>query len=453
MAAHLHILGICGTFMGGLAALARQAGFRVTGCDANVYPPMSEQLSALGIDLIEGYGAEQLRLAPDVWVIGNVVTRGNALMEAILDAGARYVSGPQWLAAHVLPGRHVLAVAGTHGKTGTASMLAWILEHAGQAPGFLIGGLPLNFGVSARLGEGRAFVIEADEYDTAFFDKRSKFVHYPASTTILNNLEFDHADIFDDLAAIERQFHHFVRILPSWGKVIVNGVDDALGRVLAQGCWTPVERFGVDDGWQAGEPDAENGFDARWQGASLGRVCWAQSGRHNRMNALAAIAAARHAGVAPGTAIEALAAFRGVRRRLERRGEAEGVAVYDDFAHHPTAIQTTLEGLRARVGRARILAVLEPRSNTMKLGLMKDRLAKSLEGADRSYVYAADLGWNPEDALRPLGTRARSFGELEALVAAVAADARPGDHVIVMSNGGFGGVHARLLRAIAARRA
>ncbi|MDH5221043.1 MAG: UDP-N-acetylmuramate:L-alanyl-gamma-D-glutamyl-meso-diaminopimelate ligase [Betaproteobacteria bacterium] len=453
MAAHLHILGICGTFMGGLAAIARQAGFRVTGCDANVYPPMSEQLASLGIELTEGYDAGQMTLAPDLWVVGNVVTRGNPLMEAILDAGARYVSGPQWLADRVLPGRHVLAVAGTHGKTGTASMLAWILERAGRAPGFLVGGLPVDFGVSARLGQSSCFVIEADEYDTAFFDKRSKFVHYPAKTTILNNLEFDHADIFGDIAAIERQFHHFVRILPSSGKIVVNGQDEALARVLGRGCWTPVERFGVATEWQAGEPDAQNGFEVLWQGKSLGRVRWSQAGAHNRMNALAAIAAARHAGVEPRQAIEALASFGGVRRRLERRGEARGIVVYDDFAHHPTAIRTTLEGLRARVGGARILAVLEPRSNTMRLGTMKDRLAASLDIADRVFVYAADLGWDAADALRPLGPRARSFDDLDALVAAVAAEARPGEHVLVMSNGSFGGVHGRLLRAIEARAA
>jgi UDP-N-acetylmuramate: L-alanyl-gamma-D-glutamyl-meso-diaminopimelate ligase len=451
MAAHLHILGICGTFMGGLAALARQAGFRVTGCDANVYPPMSEQLAALGIELTEGYGADQLRLAPDLWVVGNVVTRGNPLMEAILDAGGRYLSGPQWLAEHVLPERHVLAVAGTHGKTGTAAMLAWILDQAGLAPGFLIGGLPLDFGVSARLGQSSCFVIEADEYDTAFFDKRSKFVHYPARTAILNNLEFDHADIFDDLAAIERQFHHFVRILPSSGRILANGADEAVRRVLEAGCWTPVERFGVAGGWEAAEPDARNGFEVKWEGRALGRVRWSQAGAHNRMNALAAIAAARHAGVAPERSIEALARFRGVRRRLERRGEAGGVVVYDDFAHHPTAIRTTLEGLRARVGTARILAVLEPRSNTMKLGVMKERLAPSLESADRVYLFAAQLGWDAQSALRPLGPRAQSFAQLEALVAAVAAEARPGDHVLVMSNGGFGGVHGKLLQAIGAR--
>jgi len=453
MAAHLHILGICGTFMGGLAAIAREAGYRVTGCDANVYPPMSDQLAALGIELVEGYGAEQFRLAPDVWVIGNVVTRGNPLMEAILDAGARYVSGPQWLAEHVLAGRHVLAVAGTHGKTGTASMLAWILEHAGQSPGFLIGGQPLDFGVSARLGKGPAFVIEADEYDTAFFDKRSKFVHYPARTAVLNNLEFDHADIFQDLAAIERQFHHFVRILPRSGHLVVNGADPALARVLEQGCWTPIERFGDGAEWEALDPDIHNGFEIRWQGRSLGRIRWSHAGAHNRMNALAAIAAARHVGVAPERAMAALGEFRGVRRRLERRGEARGVTVYDDFAHHPTAIRATLEGLRARVGASRILAVLEPRSNTMKLGTMKDRLAGSLAGADQTYVYSADVGWDAAAALRALGGKARTFTDLGALVSAVAGDARAGDHVLVMSNGGFGGVHMKLLRALEAGRA
>ncbi len=453
MAAHLHILGICGTFMGGLAAIARQAGLRVTGCDANVYPPMSEQLAALGIELTEGYGAGQLARAPDLWVIGNVVTRGNPLMEAILDAGQRYVSGPQWLAEHVLPGRHVLAVAGTHGKTGTASMLAWILEHAGRAPGFLIGGLPVDFGVSARLGTSDLFVIEADEYDTAFFDKRSKFVHYPARTTILNNLEFDHADIFFDLASIERQFHHFIRLLPGNGLIVANGRDPALERVLAQGCWTPVERFGVADGWQAQASDAENGFEVRWQGRALGRVRWSQAGAHNRQNALAAIAAARHGGVEPRAAIEALADFRGVRRRLELRGTVRGVSVYDDFAHHPTAIGATLEGLRAQGGAGRILAVLEPRSHTMKLGVMKDRLAASLAGADRSYIYAAQLGWDAAAVLRPLGERARCFEQVDALVAAVAAEARAGDRVLVMSNGAFGGVHGQLLAALGAQAA
>jgi UDP-N-acetylmuramate: L-alanyl-gamma-D-glutamyl-meso-diaminopimelate ligase len=432
--------------MGGLAAIAREAGFRVTGCDANVYPPMSGQLKALGIDLIEGYGAEQLSLSPDLWVVGNVVTRGNPLMEAILDRGDRYVSGPQWLAEQVLRGRHVLAVAGTHGKTSTASMLAWILEHAGCHPGFLIGGMPSNFGVSARLGQGRTFVIEADEYDTAFFDKRSKFVHYPAKTAILNNLEFDHADIFFDLAAIERQFHHFVRIIPQGGRILVNGQDEALERVLTKGCWTPVERFGVEGGWQS--VPADDGFEVRLEGRALGRVRWAQPGEYNRMNALAAIAAARHAGVEPAKAIDALGQFTGVRRRMEKRGEARGVTLYDDFAHHPTAIRVTLEGLRTQAAGRRILAVLEPRSNTMKQGVMKDQLAASLAAADCVFVFSGGLGWDPAAALRPLGGKARCYEQLDPLVAAVAAEARPGDQVLVMSNGAFGGIHDKLLAAL-----
>jgi len=453
MAAHLHILGICGTFMGGLAAIAREAGFRVTGCDASVYPPMSEQLAALGIDLVEGYGKDQIALAPDVWVVGNVVTRGNPLMEAILEAGQPFVSGPQWLAEHVLRGRHVLAVAGTHGKTTTSSMLAWILEHAGRKPGFLIGGLPEDFGVSARLGSQACFVIEADEYDTAFFDKRSKFIHYPARTAILNNLEFDHADIFADLDDIERQFHHFVRIIPAGGNLVVNGRDEALKRVIAKGCWTPVELFGVGEGWEAGEPGSSGEFEVRRAGRVLGSLRWTLPGEFNRLNALAAIAAARHAGVEPAAAIAALGSFKGVRRRMERRGVARGVTVYDDFAHHPTAIQVTVQGLRAQVGAARILAVLEPRSNTMKLGVMKDRLPASLAGADRVFVYGSGLGWDAAAALRPLGERAHSFEQLDALVAAVAAEARAGDHVLVMSNGAFGGIHAKLLAALARQAA
>ena len=448
MAGHLHILGICGTFMGGLAVIARQLGLRVTGCDAHVYPPMSEQLEAFGIDLVEGYAAEQLSLRPDAWVIGNVVTRGNPLMEAILDAGAHYVSGPQWLADHVLRGRHVLAVAGTHGKTSTASMLAWILEYAGHRPGFLIGGLPSNFGVSARLGEAPLFVLEADEYDTAFFDKRSKFVHYPARTAILNNLEFDHADIFGDIADIERQFHQFVRIIPSNGRIVVNGQDEALKRVLTKGCWSQIERFGVDEEWQAGPADLEGSFDVRLAGRLLGHVRWAQLGEYNRQNALAAIAAARHVGVEPTAAAEALALFEGVRRRMEQRGVARGVTVYDDFAHHPTAIRVTLEGLRTQAGAGRILAVLEPRSNTMKRGVLKDQLPASLASADRAFVYSAGLGWDAAAALQTLGDRARCFERLEPLVAAIAAEARPGDRVLVMSNGDFGGIHEKLLAAL-----
>jgi UDP-N-acetylmuramate: L-alanyl-gamma-D-glutamyl-meso-diaminopimelate ligase len=448
MAAHLHILGICGTFMGGIAAIAKAAGYRVTGCDANVYPPMSEQLEALGIELVRGFGEEQLALRPDLWVIGNVVTRGNPLMEAILDRGERYVSGPQWLAEHVLAGRHVLAVAGTHGKTTVAAMLAWLLERAARNPGFLIGGVPLDFPFSARYTESKYFVIEADEYDTAFFDKRSKFVHYGPKTAILNNLEFDHADIFFDLAAIERQFHHFVRTVPRAGLLVVNGADHALERVLTQGCWTAVERFGVAQGWAAGEPDADGGFEVAWQGRALGRVRWQQFGAYNRLNALAAIAAARHVGIEPAQAIEALGAFSGVRRRMQVRGLARGVTVYDDFAHHPTAIRVTLDGLRQRIGSARILAVLEPRSHTMKRGVMKEALPASLSQADRVFVYTAGLGWDAHAVFSPLGGRARCIDELDQLVAAVAAEARAGDQVLVMSNGGFGGIHDKLLERL-----
>ena len=451
MAAHLHILGICGTFMGGIAAIAKAAGYRVTGCDANVYPPMSDQLGALGIELTEGYGADQLGLRPDVWVVGNVVTRGNPLMEAILDAGERYVSGPQWFADEVLRGKHVLAVSGTHGKTTVSAMLAWILERAGKAPGFLIGGVPNDFPVSARLTASPSFVIEADEYDTAFFDKRSKFIHYRPRTAILNNIEFDHADIFDDLASIERQFHHFVRTVPKSGKVVANGADESVKRVLASGCWTPVEAFGVATGWQAGEPDPAGSFEVALAGAPLGRVRWSLLGAHNRMNALAALAAARHVAVEPAEAIEALGSFGGVRRRMQIRGEASGVTVYDDFAHHPTAIRTTLEGLRQRVGSGRILAVLEPRSNTMKRGVMKDALPASLAQADRVYIYTAGLGWDARSLFALLGARARCEEDLEPLVAAVAAEARAGDHVLVMSNGGFGGIHEKLLARLSAR--
>jgi UDP-N-acetylmuramate: L-alanyl-gamma-D-glutamyl-meso-diaminopimelate ligase len=447
-AVHLHILGVCGTFMGGLAAIAQQAGFRVTGCDANVYPPMSEQLSALGIELIEGYGADQLRLAPDLWVVGNVVTRGNPLMEAILDRGDRYLSGPQWLAEHLLIGKWVLAVAGTHGKTSTSSMLAWILNCAGHDPGFLIGGIAPDLQVSARSSESKYFVIEADEYDTAFFDKRSKFVHYRPRTAILNNLEFDHADIFGDLADIERQFHHFVRTVPSSARIIVNGRDAALKRVLAQGCWTPLEEFGVATGWEAGAPDSEGAFEITWQGDALGRLKWAQAGEYNRLNAIAAIAAARHAGVAPQTAIEALARFRGVLRRLELKGRVRGVAVYDDFAHHPTAIRETIAGLRQQQRDGRILAVFEPRSSTLKKGVMKDALAGSLAGADSVHIYDAGLSWDARAVFAPLGPRAHCASDLAALVAAIAAEAREGDQILVMSNGSFGGIHQKLLKAL-----
>jgi UDP-N-acetylmuramate: L-alanyl-gamma-D-glutamyl-meso-diaminopimelate ligase len=446
---HLHILGICGTFMGGIAAIARAAGHTVTGCDANVYPPMSDQLRALGIELIEGFDPAQLDLKPDVFVVGNVVTRGNPLMEAILDKGLPYISGPQWLAENVLHGKWVLAVAGTHGKTTTTSMLAWILEDAGLTPGFLVGGIPQNFGISARLTESPFFVIEADEYDTAFFDKRSKFVHYRPRTAVLNNLEFDHADIFPDLPAIETQFHHLVRTVPAQGLIVANGTEDSLRRVIARGCWTPVEWLGVHDGWSAS--GGESSFDVAFNGQPQGRVAWALMGAHNVHNALAAIAAARHAGVSTQVACEALSRFENVKRRMELRGTVNGVTVFDDFAHHPTAIATTVGGLRRKVGSARILAVLEPRSNTMKLGAMKDTLPASLKDADKVFCYAANLGWDAEAVFAPMGETAQVHHNLDALVTAVVNEARPGDQVLVMSNGGFGGIHEKLLARLAKR--
>lgn len=451
---HIHILGICGTFMGGVALLARAAGHRVSGCDANVYPPMSTQLQEQGIELIEGYGEEQLALAPDVFVVGNAISRGNPLLEAVLDRGLAYLSGPQWLAEHVLAGRWVLAVAGTHGKTTTTSLLAWILEDAGLNPGFLVGGVPGNFGISARLTDSSFFVIEADEYDTAFCDKRSKFVHYRPRTAILNNLEYDHADIFPDLAAIETQFHHLVRTIPRQGRVIANRGEAALERVLARGCWSELEWFGDGGAWQAegGEGEGEAARFLR-DGALLGEVELPLAGRHNRANALAAVAAAHHVGILPEVAVAALGRFVGVKRRLELRGREGGVAVYDDFAHHPTAIAATLEGLRQRVPSGRILAVLEPRSNTMKLGTMKDRLAPSLASADKVFCHAEHLDWDVAGALAPLGEKARVEHELDALVAAVVAEARSGDQILVMSNGGFGGVHDKLLGGLRARPA
>ena len=476
--------------MGGLAALAREAGHRVTGCDAGVYPPMSDQLRALGIELIEGFGADQMTLNPDMYVVGNVVSRARLpngtpkfpLMEAILDAGAPYTSGPQWLAEHVLQGRHVLSVAGTHGKTTTTAMLTWILESAGLQPGFLVGGVPLNFGVSARLGGGCAatdsapcpppatrapplpaqsplphnlalFVIEADEYDTAFFDKRSKFVHYRPRTAVLNNLEFDHADIFDDLAAIERQFHHLVRTVPSSGRVVINGLEESLTRVLHQGCWSEVRSFGaaVSDFTAVGEP---HDFAVHHQGKPVAYVQWALGGVHNQLNALAAIAAADHVGVSPAVAAQALASFENVKRRMEVRGQVnlrsggEPVTVYDDFAHHPTAIRTTVNGLRRKVGSARILAVFEPRSNTMKLGAMKAQLPSSLEETDLAFCHSGGLGWDAAEALAPMGTRAVVADSIHDLARQVVAQARAGDHILCMSNGGFGGIHTKLLELL-----
>ncbi|GHU17623.1 UDP-N-acetylmuramate--L-alanyl-gamma-D-glutamyl-meso-2,6-diaminoheptandioate ligase [Betaproteobacteria bacterium] len=452
---HIHILGICGTFMGGIAQLARAAGHRVTGCDAGVYPPMSTQLNDAGIELIEGYGPEQLALNPDCFVIGNAISRENPLLEEILDHGFDYISGPRWLADNVLRGRWVLAVAGTHGKTTTSSMLAWILEDAGLSPGFLIGGVPMNFGVSARLhgsiSDSPFFVIEADEYDTAFFDKRSKFIHYRPRTTVLNNLEFDHADIFSDLAAIETQFHHLVRTLPRRGLIVSNAAEASLERVLARGCWTPVERFNEADGWRVGGDDISGGLCLTRGGATIAQARWSLSGEHNRANALAALLAARHAGVPVERGLEALSRFANVRRRMELRGVERGVAVYDDFAHHPTAIATTIAGLRRKIGTqagGRILAVLEPRSNTMKLGVMKARLPDSLADADRVYCYAANLGWDAAEALSPLGEKATVANGIDSLVGSIAREARAGDHILVMSNGGFGGIHGKLLAAL-----
>ncbi|AZP13114.1 UDP-N-acetylmuramate:L-alanyl-gamma-D-glutamyl-meso-diaminopimelate ligase [Undibacterium parvum] len=460
---HIHILGICGTFMGGLAVLAKEAGHTVTGCDANVYPPMSTQLQAQGITLTEGFANEQVELAPDLFVIGNVVSRGNPLMEEILNRGLPYISGPQWMGEHILRNKWVLAVAGTHGKTTTSAMLAWILEFAGYAPGFLIGGVPLNFGISARLSGANAsdfFVIEADEYDTAFFDKRSKFVHYHAKTAILNNLEYDHADIFPDVAAIETQFHHLVRTVPGIGRLIVNGQEATLRNVLQRGCWSEVEFFAdtehaqAQQGWSLRLQRGED-FEVYFNGQLQGTVNWALNGAHNRMNALAAIAAAKHVGVLPALAIEALAQFVNVKRRMEVRGVAAGVTVVDDFAHHPTAITTTVEGLRRKLGSARILAVLEPRSNTMKLGSMKQALPASLEQADLVFAYSASsgkdvVGWDLAETLAPLGDKAKTFTDLDTLVAAIVAQARAGDTILAMSNGGFGGIHQKLLTALAA---
>lgn len=484
---HIHILGICGTFMGGIAAIAKQAGHTVTGCDAQVYPPMSDQLRALEIDLIEGFDIDQARIGADVFVIGNVVARGRQpLMEEILNRGLPYISGPQWLAENILQPQGVsakprapenilqpqdvsakthapigalrrsqnvpqakwtLAVAGTHGKTTTTAMLAWILEDAGLSPGFLIGGIPQNFGISARLTDSPFFVIEADEYDTAFFDKRSKFVHYRPRTALLNNLEYDHADIFPDLAAIETQFHHLVRTVPGHGLIVANARDENLKRVVDRGCWTPVEWFGAAPGWTA--EGTESSFQVRYKGESQGHVDWTLLGDHNRMNALGAIACARHAGVTTGVACEALSKFENVKRRMEVRGTVKDITVYDDFAHHPTAIETTLNGLRNKVGAARILAVLEPRSNTMKLGSMKAMLPASLSQADKTFCYGANLGWDAQEVFAPMNGRAEVQTDLDALISSVVQQAQPGDHILVMSNGGFGGIHQKLLDRLA----
>jgi UDP-N-acetylmuramate: L-alanyl-gamma-D-glutamyl-meso-diaminopimelate ligase len=461
MTTHIHILGIAGTFMGGVAAIAKSAGFHVTGSDLNVYPPMSTQLTALGIEFVQGYGAEQLDVKPDMIVVGNALSRGSPVVEAMLDRGMPYTSGPLWLAEQVLHSRHVIAVTGTHGKTTTTAMLTWILEHAGLSPGFLVGGVPGNFDSSARLGRAPFFVIEADEYDTAFFDKRAKFVHYRPRTAILNNLEYDHADIYPDVASIRRQFNQLLRTVPGSGQLIVNGGDAQLAKTLSEGCWTPRESFGLahaasasENEWTAeiAKDSAASRFTVHFKGRAVAEVAWDLIGEHNVMNALAAIGAAAHAGVTPARSAAALHAFRGVKRRMEVRGVVGGVTVYDDFAHHPTAIETTLKGLRARVGKERIVAVLEPRSNTMKLGVHRESLAPSLAVADMSwFLNTKDLGWDLQGAVSGMGQRVQLAGSVDELVKGLAADARTGDHILIMSNGGFGGLHDKLLSALRTR--
>lgn len=444
---HIHILGICGTFMGGVARLAAAAGHKVTGSDANVYPPMSDQLRDAGINVTQGYNAQDVSIAPDLWVIGNAIGRGNPLLEEILDRRLPYTSGPQWLSENVLRDRHVLAVAGTHGKTTTSSMLLHILSSAGLKPGWLIGGVPFETHASAGLGESKYFVIEADEYDTAFFDKRSKFVHYRPMTAVLNNLEYDHADIFENLAAIEKQFHHLVRTIPRTGLVVANAQSDALKRALAMGCWSRVEHFNSASGWNVGEDRT-----VRLGATVLGSLSeMPAAGAHNASNALAAIAAANDVGVDPGKAIEAMKTFAGVARRLEVKGVEAGVTVIDDFAHHPSAIEATIAALRSKIGaNGRILAVFEPRSNTMKLGTMKDRLADSLKRADRVFCYkGTGVNWDPAGALLPLGGKASTFaGEIDALAERVANEARSGDTVLCMSNGSFGGICGKILEQL-----
>ncbi|MFT6917053.1 MAG: UDP-N-acetylmuramate: L-alanyl-gamma-D-glutamyl-meso-diaminopimelate ligase [Motiliproteus sp.] len=450
---HLHILGICGTFMGSLALLAKARGFRVSGCDANVYPPMSTQLAEQGIELLQGYKAEHLQPRPDLVIIGNALSRGNPCVEQVLNDGIPYCSGPQWLADEILQDKWVLAVAGTHGKTTTSSMLAWVLEHAGMAPGFLIGGVPSNFGLSARLGDTPFFVIEADEYDTAFFDKRSKFVHYRPRTAILNNLEFDHADIFDDLAAIERQFHHLVRTIPANGQIITAQADSNLTRVLEQGCWTPVIGFGLQEGeWQARLlKDDGSAFEVMLAGQPVATVRWDQTGLHSVLNGLAAMAAARHVGVTPEHSAEALSLFAGVKRRMERIGIAAGITLYDDFAHHPTAIDTTLQGLRARAGAKPVLAIIEPRSNSMRLGCHRQALAPSTKAASEVFWYQpTGLNWDLDAVVAESPVPARVFNSVDAIIEAVKAYRDSDAEVVIMSNGGFEGIQQRLLTALQA---
>ncbi len=454
---HIHILGICGTFMGGLAQLAKAMGYEVSGSDAHVYPPMSNQLEAAGITIMDGYEPDHLQPPPDLVVVGNTLKRGVPVVEYLLNQRLPFVSGPQWLSEHLLRDRWVLGVSGTHGKTTTASMLAWILEDAGLEPGFLIGGVPENFGISARLGSTPFFVVEADEYDTAFFDKRSKFVHYHPRSLILNNLEFDHADIFEDLAAIQRQFHHLMRIVPSEGLVVAPQRDANLETVLEQGCWTPVERFDLEvgPGWHARDLAADTSHFEVWFGDEYqGRVDWSLNGHHNVSNGLAAIAAARHAGVPATLATEALGRFQNVKRRMQLRGEVQGVRVYDDFAHHPTAIRLTVEGLRATMQSepGRLIAILEPRSNTMRMGTLSARLPESLAAADQVLVYSApDLKWDARAVFAPMGDKIQVFDQTQDILDWAVAEARPGDRLLVMSNGGFDQIHQRLLTTLAAR--
>ena len=452
---HIHILGICGTFMGGIASLAKASGYKVTGCDTNVYPPMSTQLESNGIELIEGFDKKQTELKPDLYVIGNVVSRGNPLMEEIMNQGLPYISGPQWLYEAILKDKWVLAVAGTHGKTTTTSMLAWILEFNGYAPGFLIGGVPLNFNSSARLPQKNKsneaslfFVIEADEYDTAFFDKRSKFVHYHPKTAILNNLEYDHADIFPDLHAIETQFHHMVRMVPAIGRIIINDEEESLKRVIERGCWSEKFYIGSQKGLSIGKVNHDQSFEVLNQDRLVGTLSWDLLGHHNRMNALAAIAASHHVGITLENALEALQTFKNVKRRMECIGEKNGITIYDDFAHHPAAISTTLAGLRAKVGQARIIAVLEPRSNTMKLGTMKSALPESLKDADQVFCYGEKLTWSAEEALAPIKNKSFIGLNMKNFVEAILKEAKSGDHILVMSNGSFNGIHQTLLNGI-----
>ncbi|MGD8233118.1 UDP-N-acetylmuramate:L-alanyl-gamma-D-glutamyl-meso-diaminopimelate ligase [Vibrio sp. TRT 1302] len=448
---HIHILGICGTFMGGAAILARQLGHKVTGSDANVYPPMSTLLESQGIEIIEGFDPSQLDPAPDLVVIGNAMSRGNPCVEYVLNSQIRYTSGPQWLQEFLLHDRWVLAVSGTHGKTTTSSMLAWILEDCGYQPGFLVGGVLGNFGVSARLGESVFFVVEADEYDSAFFDKRSKFVHYHPRTLVMNNLEFDHADIFDDLEAIKRQFHHLVRTVPGNGRILAPKQDAELADVLERGCWSETEFSGEEGDWQAEKLIVDGSqFKVFFQGEEVGIVRWDLVGDHNVDNALMAIAAARHVGVTPDLACESLAKFINTKRRLELKGEVNGVTVYDDFAHHPTAIELTLGGLRNKVGKEKIIAVLEPRSATMKRGVHKETLAASLATADEVFLYQPDnIDWSVEDVANQCHQPAQVSAQIDELVEKIVTSAKSGDHILVMSNGGFEGIHTKLVEKLA----